>query len=62
MACRMIRGNRLFGGRGRAAVAESCLAEGEGLCAMEREGQKLRGTSAIRRSLIQGVSSSRPDG
>jgi hypothetical protein len=43
-------------------MAANAFVEGEGLHAIEHDGRKLRGTSGIRRPLIQGVSSSRPDG
>jgi len=58
----MIPASRVFDREGRAAMAANAFVEGEGLYAIERDGQKLRGTSGIRRPLIQGVSSSRPDG
>ncbi len=43
-------------------MAASSLEEGAGLHAIEHDGQKLRGTSGIRKPLIQGVSSRRTDG
>ncbi len=58
----MIPANRVCDRRGRADVAASYLEEGAGLHAIEHDGQKLRGTSGIRKPLIQGVSSRRTDG
>ena len=58
----MIPASRVFDREGRAAMAANAFVEGEGLYAIERDGQKLRGTSGVIWPLIQDVPSRRSGG